>query len=696
MDSNDQRVVPVDSDLDLDIAHSRRAGTSQAPRRAQQEDFDQTLLQQPRHDFASLLEMETYLRANPKLLCHPDDVEHLVMQEFPHSASVPTSKDIDQSMVGEYKQGDGKRLPFGVGDYAERLGDDMQWHLEPIRRLVVFKDQPNEVYYKFESGVVENSTKVRCSEEAVCRHFGMRPHLWQQYALLRFESKLRFQQDHENDFEEVDYLRFAQRSWDKWLAHPKNVEFLALYESKPEHVREKLKTFVFSPFALCRQILKDNTKWNFAEAECSAYQYASFLGSGFVTCLHARHGANPKHVVGRVLPQLEGVRCRHDELCHLCRILDSGEFSYCNHPPHTNPNTQVVPAVAEAVYSTLGESPSLRSRLNSLRLLSWQQGDDTISQKVGFKMDRYMNSVYIALTNLVMMFALFLTNNTVDIILNALAVEFITSFDEEVANTLWFDANKRFLRASVIECEIAAVVLLEHMNNPKSFCKVYDCREEDYHLNVNGPLCDPTQAAFDDLLPEFMDVKEKIWFSSAIVAKNTNRKSALWQFEEQTTTFGVIDYLIHLVKPGYFPGLFNRYQHYYTWTKWDSALFLPRVPEVGEYAFQPRQESNKIINFDVGSMSHPYVRFVWAVVNALAFVNLAQITQTVYRQSQYFLLPFIVLDSLLEWVFFVFLFTVFPAGLCFYTFLVVGCQPIMYNTGDEGSLLYNTDYNFGG
>lgn len=306
-------------------------------------------------------------------------------------------------------------------------------------------------------------------------------------------------------------------------------------------------------------------------------------------------------------------------------------------------------------------------------------------------MDRYMNSVYIALTNLVMMFALFLTNNTVDIILNALAVEFITTFDEEIASAQWFDAGKRFLRASVVECEIAAVVLLEHMNSPQSFCRAYDCEEEEYHLHVNGPLHDPKQAVFDALLPEFMDVKEKIWFSSAIVATSTNRKSALWQFEEQTATFGLVDYVIHVLKPGHFPGLFNRYQDYYTWTKWDSALFLPRVPKPGALM----QERQGIVNFDAGSMSHPYVRFAWAVVHALTFGDLVHITKTIYRQSQYILLPFIVLDSFLEWAFFVFLFTVFPTGLCFYMFLVVECQPIMYNTGDEGSLLYSTDYNFG-
>lgn len=335
----------------------------------------------------------------------------------------------------------------------------------------------------------------------------------------------------------------------------------------------------------------------------------------------------------------------------------------------------------------------MRSRMNGLRLQSWLQGDDTVFQKIGFRFDRFYNGAYVALTNCVMMFTLFLTNNTVDIILNALAVEFITGFDEEIAQQKWFDEGKRFLRAGVIESAIAAVVQLEHFHSPEEFCKLYDCSVEDYHANVNGLLFDPKQAIQDELAPEYMAVKDKIWFSSAIVAKDIGRKQALWQFEEQASTFGLVDTFMKRMRPQALRGIFNRYQDYYTWSKWDSALFLPRVPTNKS---SHKQDVHKIANFDPASMLHPYIRFAWALVDSLAYVDGARVLRGVLRRGEYALFPFMLIDSLFDWVCFIFIMFGFPCALIFYTFLVVGCQPIMYNTSAEDALLYNTDYNFGG
>lgn len=247
-----------------------------------EEDFNKTLLEQPRRTFATVDELEHYLKANPTLLAHPDDVEHLVLEEFPQITKMPTMDDVNRSLYGTTAE---SPYQYQVGTYAERLGDGMEWHLEAIRKIVKFDDQPEEVFYRFESGVLVNEREVRCSEEAVKRHFGMRPFLWQQWALLSFEADLRFQQDHERDFMEIDYLRFANARWNEWLMHPNNSAFLALYNSKSEHVQNKLKKFIFSPFALCINILKDKERWDFEESGASAYQYASILGSGFITCI---------------------------------------------------------------------------------------------------------------------------------------------------------------------------------------------------------------------------------------------------------------------------------------------------------------------------------------------------------------------------------------------------------------------------
>jgi hypothetical protein len=66
---------------------------------------------------------------------------------------------------------------------------------------------------------------VRCSEEGVKRQFGMRPHLWQQWALFTLEELSRFQLHHERDFLSLKYLNEASTLWAEWLEHPKNADF---------------------------------------------------------------------------------------------------------------------------------------------------------------------------------------------------------------------------------------------------------------------------------------------------------------------------------------------------------------------------------------------------------------------------------------------------------------------------------------
>ena len=100
---------------------------------------------------------------------------------------------------------------------------------------------------------------------------------------------------------------------------------------------------------------------------------------------------------------------------------------------------RVVPEVFDSFYETIGDKNNVRSKLNSLRLICWLQGDDTLWMQLGFKLDRYMNGVYVAILNLNMLFILFLTNSTVNVILNALAIQFVSDFDEELSCNEWFD-----------------------------------------------------------------------------------------------------------------------------------------------------------------------------------------------------------------------------------------------------------------
>lgn len=64
---------------------------------------------------------------------------------------------------------------------------------------------------------------------------------------------------------------------------------------------------------------------------------------------------------------------------------------------------RVVPVVIDTFYETVGDKNDVSSRINSLRMISWLLGDDTHWMQLGFKMERYMNSAYVAAINLLML-----------------------------------------------------------------------------------------------------------------------------------------------------------------------------------------------------------------------------------------------------------------------------------------------------
>jgi hypothetical protein len=357
----------------------------------------------------------------------------------------------------------------------------------------------------------------------------------------------------------------------------------------------------------------------------------------------------------------------------------------------------------------VGDAPSLNSRLNSLRIIIWDQGDDTTMQQLGFKLDRYMNSVYIALINGLMLFILFLTDSTVDVILNALAIDFLYNFDRDVPKSVWYDPGFRFLKAAILETHIRGEIFLERAENPDLCCRIYDIDPAEYKAKVGGPLLDESVALKDMENPAYMSAKDKIWIASAKAAKELGRNEALWQFEEQVATFGVIDWLLHklFATSG---GIFNRFHACYTWSRWDEALFLPKVPQINSISRfngipsvkeeellkrmameQPARTSSKLfstsakeelaglryLNFDETSTWHAFPRFMSAIWKTFVFKTLTTSVATAIRRKKYLHVPFRFIDAIIEYVSYVFLIFIFPIWLLGYAVLVFLCQPLI-------------------
>jgi len=111
---------------------------------------------------------------------------------------------------------------------------------------------------------------------------------------------------------------------------------------------------------------------------------------------------------------------------------------------------KVVPDTMEHFYNTAGTADNLYSKMMSLRKTIFVQGDDSIGQMVGFKLDLYMNTAFECLLYSANLYMIFHTNDILDVILNSLAIEFVHQLDEGFVESNWYDPKKRFIKAGAI------------------------------------------------------------------------------------------------------------------------------------------------------------------------------------------------------------------------------------------------------
>jgi len=230
---------------------------------------------------------------------HIDNVvQAFVLREFPsvkeykHS---PTLRDLIH--IGPSRQG--KNQPKYVpGDYVEYLGNDMKWRLRLITRVV--KQASSGYHWKLESsnpeeeedgwvntyhaGVEKNlpEHRLRAPREGLQALFGLRPWLWQQWAMLKLEEKMRFQENHQDDFIIMSAQRYAMQLWNEWLDHPKNQDFKAVFydDQVGDFGRAQLLDHILYPFLLIDQLTLCDGEWNLQDDQSvSVYTYQSLLGA---------------------------------------------------------------------------------------------------------------------------------------------------------------------------------------------------------------------------------------------------------------------------------------------------------------------------------------------------------------------------------------------------------------------------------
>lgn len=633
-------------------------------------------------------------------------VEYAVRKDFPLRHEFPTARDMDDSVARCPHPTD--RVRFLQGQWAEYLGNDMRYHLAQVRRSVKLAHlapsssgsgnggeggEPKlawSFYSYFDGDNLIPQNHIRAPEEALKRVFGMRPWLWQQYALLQTEDYCRFQEFHERDFQNMSFTQSAEILFQKWLTDARNADFRQLFHSRPKPEQDKLVHHLCAPFRLMDSISKrgkggkggsDGEEWDFSNANLSSYLYQSILGAGWLSCaaIFAIQWVIPAFLLFSAIkksPKFDNLAFDAQNFCAGDGEMEGKAVNFMVLILYAMRN---LPQVFLTYFETMGESTTLRSRLNAMRTLIWDRGTDTLEMAIGYRLERFMNSIYIAMSNTLMLFVLFLTSDPVEVVLNALAIEFVVYFDDEICRTQWFDPKYRYLRAGAVELVFRKEIDRDVLRCPKRLCREFNIDPEEYERVVGGSLRSVATARADDVDLKYCDPKAKVWKLAARYAQETKNQQAMYVFKEFPAHFDVMARTLHRVLGTGGTNLFEKYEEYHTWSRWDGVLFLgpcgtpapPRLVSVREELVgKPLPEA--YLNDSFEDDYDPKLRFALDIGKTLVGYNLVLSLRVGARRRNPFNVALRMVDGLLEW-FSAFYLVLFPFSLVGFVVLLFAC-----------------------
>jgi hypothetical protein len=372
---------------------------------------------------------------------------------------------------------------------------------------------------------------------------------------------------------------------------------------------------------------------------------------------------------------------------------------------------RVAPKVLDTFYQTMGEGFTPASRLNSLRTVVWERGADTFPMQIGYRLERLLKACYMCIVCLIMLFTLFLSNSILDIVLNALAIEFIWEIDIDLAKSAYWDPRRRWIKAGAVEARIRATLDFHALSSPRIFCRAYDIDVEDYKAAFSGemrPLKSASIAAKDAADERFMTETDVIWRWAGDIARKKSLANADWQFSGYLIHFGVFDQL--LINLGLSDrGLFRRFIEYRTWSTWDEVLFLSAIPLRGvvetcvttlkstneemavmglrQDSFDPEKLAIELtstvpihaplneeyLNFNPEFHAlTPTERFAWGVIQTLLFQSMWDSVRVAWEKNAFGAIPFRILDGLIEWLSHLIQVS-FPLMLAGFAILILAC-----------------------
>jgi len=544
-------------------------------------------------------------------------IKKVIEIEFPKNNNIPTARDVIN--VGTIHENKARYRP---GTWVEIEGPDMKWRLDMITRVVRqapddwdWNDPKNEEIeptwvFHYYAGIERKFCEedVRSPEEGLKIVFGNRPWVWQQWAILKLEDKLRFQEGHQHDCMEMDVQKYAADLWDQWLEDTNNEEFYTLFydERVGDRGRAELRRHIMKPFYLIDRMKEDKVEWDFhADNNLSVFTFMSLLGAGSLVpfVVFAMQIAIP---IVLLLQAIKNEGCEDQEgdtkLSRIMVLIVYVLYMVTVIPDNFS-RFHEVELVADTVYS----------RLLSLRRQLWVQGDDSIIQMIGYKVDILMSTAYEVLLSTLNIYVLLRTYDTIDVILNALAFVFIAQIDQEIVKSAWWDPKNRWITAGAIEVIMASTVRLNLMASPILFHKKYGIPLDllEYACDTDVTLLLNSGVAIDDALDtDYMTNEERVLLIFREVAEETDNPNAMDEYEKPSIYFGVLETVMGRL--GYAPPVFMNFKNYRTWSRWSKILFLSPVPNLNDI-FETDACGNMVVsehlNLITSTKGEPFANF---------------------------------------------------------------------------------------
>mmetsp|Transcript_26845 Transcript_26845/g.50881 ORF Transcript_26845/g.50881 Transcript_26845/m.50881 type:complete len:1098 (+) Transcript_26845:151-3444(+) len=467
--------------------------------------------------------------------------------------------------------------------------------------------------YKYDCGYhykLYDSKFIRAPEEGLRTIFGDRPWLWQQYVLLKYEERVRFSAGHNDDFEELDPVAFAQEFWrtflDKFEAnnpdHPLYNDVILKYTK----AREKLEQHLLKPFYILDDIRKGDGWDSFDEA--SAFTYLSVLGTGFfipVLCCLIQVIILAILSYDALLNTTENDRelisCPQGDMKARGIIWLIGIFYLL----------KVVPDSFMFFYKVAGNVNCPYSKMMSLRSYIHQYGEDNTGQVVGYNLDIVMNAGFKAIALILNIYILFNTEAVIDIVLNCIALEFVSEMDEQFVQSTWWDEDKRWIRAGCVELllrkEIETMKLLDYEIIVRDYGvemkDIEDMIDPNNEEVVQGKIRDGAHASFkkkgfrnkrkayedcvNAKLRESPYMKNLIKLRQIVQDMENPRPQAVREFVKKRKEFGWLAKVYNQMHKTLFreerkseTAMFWKFEKYRTWSYWTYLLYCEDNNEI--------------------------------------------------------------------------------------------------------------------